>query len=77
MIKTTHFQEYLLEQLISFLLEDERPGHGAADRDRVLLQHEVVLPLLLVRELDPAAHRVEVLQDHHQPLAEPTFISLS
>ena len=74
--KKINLKKCLLEQLISFLLEDECSGHGAAHRDRVLLQHEVVLPLLLVRELDPAADRVEVLQDHHQPLPESTFVSL-
>ena len=40
----------------------------------VLTEHEVIFPGLLVGELLPGAHRVEVVQDHGLPTPESKHI---
>ena len=61
-----------VELVVALLLELEGAGDGAADRHRVLLDHQVVLPGGVVGELDPRADRVEVYQVwEDDALAEP------
>ena len=61
-----------VELVVALLLELEGAGDGAADRHRVLLDHQVVLPGGVVGELDPRADGVEVYQVREDDaLAEP------
>ena len=61
-----------VELVVALLLELEGAGDGAADRHRVLLDHQVVLPGGVVGELDPRADGVEVNQVREDDaLAEP------
>lgn len=59
-----------LERMLALLREVELPRHRASNRHRMPRQIQVVLPLLLVRELNPRADRAEVVFDDGEAAAE-------